>query len=65
MDVKQDSILETELEVLKTQQSELPAMMLLDAMNAECNDRACELAVEWEKQTTAVDCKSLSFPQMC
>ena len=45
LEVRQGSILETELDYLKSQQQELPALDHFDALNAECSGCACQAQV--------------------
>lgn len=42
LEVRQGSILETELEFLRNQQRELPALERFDTLNAECSNCACQ-----------------------
>ena len=43
LDVRQGSILGTELEYLRCQQQELPALDHFDTLNAECSNCACQV----------------------
>ena len=43
LEVRQGSILETELDYLRCQQRELPVLDHFDSLNAECSSCACQM----------------------
>lgn len=45
LEVRQGSILETELDYLRSQQQELPALDHFDDLNAQCSGCACQAQV--------------------